>query len=337
MQSLPRIGDVNTSADVILTNLALAGFSLMLLFLSAEIFNQTIEENENDIKGLMRKYAGPVIAVGEGIGSVWDALFAERHMLATLAAAPIILTLAAVLYIFEEPGFGFNNQTLVLLLSVLISVAYLTYMFDGLQVFLAKTVGVKAVLRLFPVGIFVAAFCVAFTRVDGMQPGLIYGFIAASAIVGERKLTTEQDGRNVFIPSMLLLLSALVLWLLLSPLRNLAQDHSSWYSALPEAVAAGIFVGAVSSVFMQNIPMKFMDGYKLLKWSKIAWVIQAGLAAFLFWHVMINTNRSDFNAVSETAPAVAMIAMVSCFFATLALYLYFRYRHATLGGEHGMA
>ena len=213
VQSLPRIGDVNTSADVILTNLALAGFSLMLLFLSAEIFNQTIEENENDIKGLMRKYAGPVIAVGEGIGSVWDALFAERHMLATLAAAPIILTLAAVLYIFEEPGFGFNNQTLVLLLSVLISVAYLTYMFDGLQVFLAKTVGVKAVLRLFPVGIFVAAFCVAFTRVDGMQPGLIYGFIAASAIVGERKLTTEQDGRNVFIPSMLLLLSALVLWL----------------------------------------------------------------------------------------------------------------------------
>ena len=101
-------------------------------------------------------------------------------------------------------------------------------------------------------------------------------------------------------------------------------------------MAAGIFVGAVSSVFMQNIPMKFMDGYKLLKWSKIAWVIQAGLAAFLFWHVMINTNRSDFNAVSETAPAVAMIAMVSCF-ATLALYLYFRYRHATLGGEHGMA
>jgi H+/Cl- antiporter ClcA len=150
-------------------------------------------------------------------------------------------------------------------------------------------------------------------------------------VVGERKLSREQEGVNVFIPSMLLLLTALGAWLLLDPLRSLAEDNSTWLAAIPEAVAVGIFVGAVSSVFMQNIPMKFMDGYKLIQWSKLAWAVQAGLAAFLFWHVMINTSRSDFNAVNETAPAVAIIAMAVCFLVTVALYTFFRFRQAMVG------
>lgn len=331
VRPLPTIGNVNGDMDVILTNIALGGFSLMLLFLSAEIFNQTVEENEEDIKRTARKYAGPVVAVGEAIGGVWDSLFGHRHLLATLAAAPIILLLAALIYIFQEPGFGMNDQTLVLLVSLLISVGFLTYAFDGLQVLLAKSQGVNAVLRLFPVGIFLAAFCVAFTRLGGIHPGLIYGFIAASVVVGERKLTKEQEGLNVFVPAMLLLLISVGAWLLLDPLRNLAEDNDSWIAAVPEAVAVGIFVGAVSSIFMQNIPMRFMDGYKLIQWSKLAWALQAGLAAFLFWHVMINTNRSDFNAVGETAPAVAIIAMASCFLATIALYTFFRFRQAMAG------
>jgi hypothetical protein len=331
VRPMPTIGNISGDLDVILTNIALGGFSLMLLFLSAEIFNQTIEENEEDIKRTAKKYFGPVVAIGEGIGGFWDSLFGHRHLLATLAAAPIVLLFAALLYMFQEPGFGFNDRTLVMLVSILLSVAFLTYAFDGLQVLLAKSQGVNAVLKLFPVGVLIAAVCLALTRVGGIHPGLIYGFIAASVVVGERQLSKDQEGFNVFVPAMLLLLVSLGVWLLLDPLRDLAEDNESWIAAVPEAVAVGIFVGAVSGIFMQMIPMKFMDGYKLIKWSKLAWALTAGLAAFLFWHVMINTSRSDFNAVGETESAVAMIAMASCFLATVALYTFFRFRQAMVG------
>lgn len=330
---MPTIGNISGDLDVILTNIALGGFSLMLLFLSAEIFNQTVEENEEDIKKQAKKYLGPIVALGEAIGGFWDSLFGHRHLLATLVAGPIVLMIAAFIYMFQEPNFGFNERTMVLLVSLLISVGFLTYAFDGLQVLLAKRHGANAVLRLFPVGVFIAAVCVALTRLGGIHPGLIYGFIAASVVVGERKLSKEQEGFNVFVPAILLLLISLGAWLLLDPLRDLAEDNDTWLAAVPEAVAVGIFVGAVSGIFMQMIPMKFMDGYKLIQWNKLAWAVTAGLAAFLFWHVMINTSRSDFNAVGETESAVAIIAMASCFLATLALYTFFRFRQAALGSE----
>jgi hypothetical protein len=45
---------------------------------------------------------------------------------------------------------------------------------------------------------------------------------------------------------------------------------------------------------------------------------------------MINTNRSDFDAVGETESAVAIIAMAVCFVITLAVYTFFRFRQAMI-------
>ena len=56
---------------------------------------------------------------------------------------------------------------------------------------------------------------------------------------------------------------AVVAWLLVGVFRDLTDDSDSWLAAVPEGIAVGVFVGAISGMFVQMIPMRFMDGYKL--------------------------------------------------------------------------
>ena len=83
----------------------------MLLLLSAEIFNQTVEENDEDIKAMAIKYAGPVVAVLGGIGAAWQSLFGGKGVISGLVGVSPFFSTAGLLYGFEEDGFGFNEES----------------------------------------------------------------------------------------------------------------------------------------------------------------------------------------------------------------------------------
>ena len=137
----------------------------------------------------------------------------------------------------------------------------------------------------------------------------------------------------IFWPALSLMVLALVSWLLLDPLRDMSEDSDSWIAALPEGIAVGIFVGAVEGMFLQLIPMRYMDGYKIWSWNKLAWLALAGLAAFLFWHALLNSERSSWDALDEATPATAIGLMAICFGLTLAVWAYFRFKPQPVESE----
>lgn len=327
VRSVPRPGDLSGDLGIILTNIVLGGLTLVLMLLTAEIFNQTLEENEDDIKDWFGRISGPLKGVFGVFGDL-ARLITDGRGFAGIFAPIVLLALAALLYGLEEPGYGINEQSLVIFTSFLAAFAVLTYVYDGGQLLMTNSYGVPGSIRLFPAGIFVALFCIAVTRLLGFQPGLIYGFIAAHTLVAGSVLTRDQEGRQILFPALVLLTVCAAAFLLVGPARDLATDHDSLWASLPEGAAVGIFVGGLEGMFFQMVPIKWMDGHRLWTWSKLVWLGVAGITAFLFWHVLLNAERQSFDTLSATTPAIALLLMGLCFGTTLAMYLFFRIKNA---------
>jgi hypothetical protein len=214
-----------------------------------------------------------------------------------------------------------------MLISTIVTVGVVTYFYNGGQLIISRQMfGMGGVIRLFPIGVLVAAVCVLFTRLDGFQPGIIYGFIASAAVVSTTEPNKEQSGKILFYPVLALLGLCLLSWFLISPFRDLATDHSSLWAALPETIAVGVFVGGLEGTFFQMIPIRYMDGHKVWSWNKLAWVLLAGSAAFMFWEILLHKQSSSASSVTHGTPAVAIVAMSICCILSLGFYAFFRLR-----------
>jgi hypothetical protein len=322
-------GDVSSEADVIGTNMALAILTLVMLVATAELFNKTVEENHDTFATLFGVIFAPVHWVSARVHEVAGGASGAR--LAGTALA--LLAIGALIYGLAEPGFGFNEKSVVLLAGVTTTLLVLTYFYNGAQIFVSNGFGVQTAIRLFPVGIAFALVSVALTRLDDFQPLVIYGFVASAVVVGTGQRTREQDGQVIFYPVMALLGLCLLAWLLLSPFRDLAADNDGVLAALPEAIAAGVLVGGLEGMLFQMVPLRYLDGHKVWVWNKVAWAVAAGLTAFMVWEILLNKERSSLSAVQHGTPEVALIAMGVCFVLSVGLYVFFRVRNGLAPAE----
>ena len=302
------------SPDVVSTNAGFAILTMVFLFLTAEIFNKTVKENDDDVRAVFGAVTAPFAWVWNTVG---------RLALPGAAGPFSILALAAFIYGLAEPNFGLNERSLALFFSFLSVFLVITYVYDGGQVLMLRSWGFRSTIRVFPVGVLIAVICVGLTRLEGFQPGLVYGFVAGDALLTPALLTREQEGKKAFYPSVVLLLLAAVAYALADPLRSLAEENDTWVASVPEGIAVGLFVAGLQSVFFQMIPLKFMDGHKLLQWNKLAWLGLATVTAFLFWHVFINEGAAAGEAVSAGDSIAAMVLLGVCFLLTSATYLFF--------------
>jgi hypothetical protein len=308
----------------------LAGMTLITILLTATLFNQTVQENSDDIEAFFGRFLSPFRAIGHALNGIFNTASGNGTGFASVVAPFSILSLTALVYGFAEPGFGFNDKSLVLVASLIFGVGAVTYTYSGSQALICRRGhGVPSGVKLFPIGLAVAVLCVLVSRVENFQPGIIYGFIASFAVFGAVTLDRRQMGQLVFIPGIILLGVCILAWFLVDPFRELAQDHKdSWLAAVPEGIAAAIFVGGLEGIFFNMIPLEFMDGKKLWDWNKAAWVGMAGVTAFLFWHVLLNTEDSYFSALQETTPLTAILLIGICMALTLAVWTFFKLRHA---------
>lgn len=327
-----RPGDLSGDTGVIATNLALAAGSLVLILVTATLFNQTVQENSEEIHGFFRRLMGPLRSVVDAAGSILGSAAEGRPWMSAVGGPVAMLGLAGVIYGFSEPGFGLNTKSLVLFLSIVLGFAVVMYSYNGSQVLMTRRAfRAPAAIRMIPIGIGIAIVSVILSRLENFQPGIIYGFIATYAVLGAVDLDHRQNGQVVLVPGLALLAVCVSAWLLVSPFRDLAQDNNSWLAAVPEGVAVAVFVGGLEGLFFNMVPLQFMDGYKVWRWNKLAWVAIAGASAFLFWHVLLNTESESFSALQETMPATAAVIVGICLVLTAALWLYFRLRAG--GGE----
>src|SRR5262249_32837492 len=164
---------------------------------------------------------------------------AQGAHLATPARVAIVLGLSGLIYGFLSPDFGLNEKSLYLFLALVIGLGIGTYLQEGGSVLLAeRRYGAKSSVRPFGAAIGVAIICVLASRLVGLQPGFVYGFVASSVILSSIALSKRASANLVIIPSVALLIASLLAWVVLGPLASAAQSDATPWNVLLANVAA---------------------------------------------------------------------------------------------------
>ena len=323
VRSVGSFDELTDDFDVILTNVLLTGLFLILIFLTAEIFNQTIRDNQGDVENWMRNFFGPIIGIWGGLSAAMGAATLHNKKLQSLVWLGIVLVITVLIEGFLEPGFGFNKESVLLFLSLLVAVGLVTYLTEGGEAFVARGFGQDAAVRVFPAAIGIALICVIMSRLGGFIPGILYGFVGTAVFLRPSTLNQEQTGKMIFFPMAMMLTLSVGAWLLVDQFRG---PDASDFDVFIEGILIGVFIATIESVAINMLPIAYMDGRKLIDWNPLVWFATAGVALFLLWTVLLNDEREYFDSLQETTSQVAIIAVVFTFGLSIVTWLWFRYR-----------
>jgi hypothetical protein len=335
--SVSDLGHVSGSLDVIGTNLLLALILLLSIGLTSALFNATLDENRTAIETAAARLSSRIRKLVDPIA---------RPLAAPLSRAPLgrqraaiwrliaVLVLTALIYGFLSPDFGLDARSAIVFVSLLAGLGIVTYLSEGGSVAISnRRLHVPAGVRLYSVALAIAVGSVLISRIIDFKPGVLYGFVASAVLLGPARLGRRQQAEVVLVPTLLLLAASMAAWLALVPLRAAGPSDPPWLLGLLEAVAAIVFVAGLESAFFNMIPIDFMDGATVARWSRVVWALVFGLSGFLFWHLLLNQNQTYLAAFAATKVVVAFGVVGLFSIATIAIWGYFKYarRQAAAG------
>lgn len=324
----------DTGGGVITTNLIITLVLLALLLVGAEIFNEALRDTMVDWN--LRSVPVPA-AVAAGFGQArrfasvvefdWQRWIPDYKNVDRVLAPLLLLVGTGLIYCLLDSEAGFNEHTITLFVSLVVSQGILAVAYEGGKAFLyRRSMRTRAIVHLYPPCILIAIVSVIISRIAGFHPGIVVGFIAAAVIVGHEEYTVEARGKALGSMAAALLGISVAAWILAMPLRDLYHADPSIWTAIPEATAVSTFIICLEGLFFSMIPLRFMDGWHIWRWNKFAW---AGIfipTAALFVQVLYNHSDEylDFLGSHRSIGGIAIIILYLA--ATWGTWGYLRYR-----------
>ena len=140
----------------------------------------------------------------------------------------------------------------------------------------------------------------------------------------------KQEGKIDFVPLTACLVLSIGAWLLTPLVRDANVDGGNFVLAVLEGVLDHDASSAGSKDSSVNmIPLRVMDGGKILLWNKWVWIGLTAISAFLFWYVLLNRERSGFDAFQETASLSVVLVCVAYAAVAVGTWAYFRLKFGT--------
>jgi LysM repeat protein len=319
LDAIPLPTEISTEPEVVGTNLGLALFFALAFGLTSALFNATLEENEKLIQARLAPLLAPLRRAAERLPRP-----AEGPRM-RIAKPILLLLLSALLYAFLDPEFGISASGAIILLSLFVALAVLVYSYEGTQALLgARFYRLGARFQLFPIALAFGVACVLLTRWMNFHPGYLYGFVAGFAFLGMEAETPRRWALLVLAGAGALLATSLAAWGLAVPVGRLAEGGLPGASVL-YGVLVAIFVAGLEGLLFTLVPLTFMDGSRVMAWSRAVWGVVFGLAAWLFFHVLINPGSAYLEALTSKKVLLMLgtLAVYSLF--TVGTWLFFRW------------
>jgi hypothetical protein len=175
----------------------------------------------------------------------------------------------------------------------------------------------------------VAVTCVLVTRLTGFQPGLLFGLVAGYVHLG---IDDRQEGRAIGMSAVVLLGFTLGAWWWFDGVApRAAGADPSLPTLILDAILAVIVVAGIESLVFGLVPLRFLDGQKVLGWSRVVWAGLLAVGLFLFVHVLLAGGYGDLSDASS--PAVAAIAFGGYALFSVAFWWYWLRRNRLADGE----
>nr|WP_062339333.1 FGLLP motif-containing membrane protein [Herbidospora sakaeratensis] len=303
-------GEVSWRLGHLAGSLVLGVLIVLLLGFPAEIFNKAYEHSR-ELGERSRMLRG----VRDALGRVPVVV----QFLVAGAAGAGLLTLVS------PP----DDRTLDTALGYLVAflLTCLTYTVVN-EVFIRWATGIAGSFRVLPGGLAVAAVCALGSFWLGLDPGYVYGIITVFVSAQERG-AEEDRARAVLVAAVATLTLSLVAWLAWTPSHDEALRASVDPAVLrADTIFAAVFVMGVQSVLFGLIPLPFLDGYKLTRWSRRVWGVIVAVALFAFVHIVYGKESEkavelDWDSVREMLGLFAAFAVAS-----LAYWAFVRFRRS---------
>jgi hypothetical protein len=303
---------------VLATNALLALLFVLLFGLTSEVLNSTLDEHRPIVEGWADRLVKRRLRFLRPIAraDAWIDGLGQRGRAGAIAQVVAVLALLGVVYGFLSAGFGFNRSGLVLVLSMMVGLAVILYLnYGGKALVVERLHHAPATVRAYGSAIFIAAVCVIASRWLDFHPGLLYGFVATTVILRPVDLTPRHQARMVLGPAFAVLAASLIAWALLDPLRAATADTDAFLPALAQAVLGIVFIGGLESLLFGLLPIRFMDGSKVMRWSRPVWALIYLLVVFLWVQLLLNRDEAYVDAFRQTG-IVAVFVMLGFFMAT---------------------
>jgi hypothetical protein len=256
-----------------------------LLYLPVTIFNKATEKNHDTLK---RWFERPRAWIAAAFG--W--LPFAGHPAMTLGLGVVA---SAILFSFIEPGFPTESGAPEYLLGMVLGFALVSTVFFStwrLVLHRLEPEG-KGKWELYPPFILLAGFLVIMARLAHFIPGVILGTVAEYEPA--KKLSTRTAGIRVATTYAVLMVLGLAAWFAWIPVEHSAShEGASSLTLILDSALAITFVSSLESVAFGLLPMRFLDGNDLFRWSRVTWAGLWGAAVLWFSIVILHPAMSTY-------------------------------------------
>ena len=316
-QSVESITDVKTDGGVVAGSIVLALLMLLMIGFAAELFNDTVENNYEEISGWFRK--GWLGRLRKRAGRITGE--ARIGLVAFLLVTALVSS-------FVDPHFGFDLRSLGEFLGFLVGLIVVLASFK-LPPMLAhkRKTGDLGKLRPLPWALVIATLFVLVSRLGNLQPGYLYGIVLGAIFV--KDVSDKEEGRETFYGSLWTLAAAALAWVALTWLRGQGYDPHSFIVTLLSTAFAATLVSGLEATAFGLMPLTFMPGHAVYQWNRLAWALLFGLSIFAFIHILIGPTSGYVSSLTPQA-FVAALGVFAAFGAlSIGTWGYFRFRPVT--------
>jgi hypothetical protein len=284
---------------------------MLLIAAPTPLFNNTLENNLDEIRHMLRLDRLPRSRVTQALSGGWLGL-------------GIYLAVAALLYALLDPAFP-GQDGLLLFVSALVGLAVATAAISLTRDrYVWTRFKVHGTIKIAQWTLVLAAACVLITRLTGVQPGYVYGIVATVAFAVP--LARADEGRMAWLGALALLVMALAAWFLRIPVQPTVDHPVEGLALLADRAFVAIFVTGVEGLVFGLIPIRFMIGEPLASWHKWRWLALWGAGILLFAHVIlypVSDYQPNPSAVGLWTVAITVIAYSAV---AVGFWWYFRQR-----------
>ncbi|MGI8983558.1 MAG: FGLLP motif-containing membrane protein [Acidimicrobiales bacterium] len=309
--SLPLPSQVSLDPGVLLASAALAAGAIALIAFPYELFNSTMEENYDEVRGWF----------GMGPRGVPDVKTRSRAL-----GFFALVGITALATGFLSPDFGPNRTSVVLFLGICVALLVMAVLFSlPADIGIRRQFGEWGKLNFLPGSVIVTIVMVAACRIFDFQPGFFYGALAALAF--RSALSEEVQGKMTAANWLFSLVISLGAFFLRVPVSAAAAASGSsiWWIGV-EICLSLIFLWGIEGLAVGMMPMRFLDGRKVFRWNRPAWAALFFVGVFATVHVLLRPGSGYVGSTSGEVGVGVMVLFVLFGLGSVAFWAYFRFR-----------
>ncbi len=313
VQSIAAPGDVDFGAKHLAANFSLALLFILLSWFPAELINSVLKEHSHRFGGKSK------------VRSWLDRAEARVHSLPLPVLVIGFTLIGAVIYGLLDPHFGFNQTTVLMVSAIFVGLGMITFAHEYVRAWYVKRfLDVPADFETFPLGLLLAVILVFFSRVAHFQPGYVFGIVAGVAFRGG--VEDREEGKSLAVASLATLVLALVTWLAWIPVRDAATlPHPGAVAIWFDALFAFVWIFAIQTVVFSLIPLRFLDGDRVIKWSRVCWLLLYLAAMFVFVTTLVHPTSEEYGGSSQATFWSMLILFVTFTVVALLVWAWFRF------------